>query len=189
MVFTVPPVGEDRHRLLLFRHAKSDWGNVDLSDIDRPLNARGRKAAATMGQFMRAQRLIPELVLCSAAVRTRETLDIAFEGLAKKARKPVVRFETELYLASPDRILRFIRDCKPDVSSLMIIGHNPGMELLALQLAAAADDSTVHERLGEKFPTAALAVIDVPQWDSVEEASGQLVAFITPRQLASDDKR
>lgn len=168
-------------RLTLFRHAKSSWRDPDLDDFDRPLNKRGREAAPRMAAFMRKQELAPDLVLCSSAVRTRQTWDLLAPAFPDDT---TVRFEKRLYLATSDILLARLRRLPKDVRHVLLIGHNPGLHFLALELAGrgAPDDL---EALATKFPTCALAVIDVdmPRWDELSEGVGRLVLFQTPRRL------
>ncbi len=136
-----------------------------------------------MGAYMRDNGIAPELVLCSTSLRTRQTLDLAFptaddDGLA-------VTFTREIYEAPPSALLHCIAMVDDDVRSLMIIGHNPGSQMLAMQLVATAQGDAL-ERLSGKFPTAALAriVFQVDSWRGIEKAQGHLVQFIVPKQLA-----
>jgi phosphohistidine phosphatase len=169
-------------RVMLLRHAKSDR-SPGLSDDQRPLNERGERAARLMGGYIARHALLPELVLCSPAQRTRETL----AGVAEQwpADVPTV-FEERLYMASPKVILSAIRDQKAQVHTLLLIGHNPGLHEAA-DLLVAAGDVELRERLREKFPTGALVVIDftVSSWSQIHEHSGRLDRFVTPRAIAA----
>lgn len=171
-------------RLLLLRHAKSDWADGGLDDFDRPLAPRGEAAAPVMGRYLKSRKLIPDLVLCSAAKRTRQTWDLVAPEL-KTA--PEVRFRRGLYLAPPGRMLDALRKAPAAVKTLMLIGHNPGMAGLALRLAGGGRKKAL-AALAEKFPTTALAVIDfdVADWDSVADGAGRLTAFVRPRDLTKD---
>ncbi|MDA5192402.1 SixA phosphatase family protein [Govanella unica] len=166
--------------LMLLRHAKSDWSAAGIADHDRPLNARGDAAAIRMGQYLARENLWPDLVLCSTALRTRETLAHLLDACD---RPPSVRYEKALYLASPRAMLKFVQDASNDLKSLMLIGHNPGTHSLANMLAAAESKSARAE-LAEKFPTGALALLQFKgQWADVIPGSGQLMRFIKPRSL------
>lgn len=127
-----------------------------MDDFDRPLNKRGRRAAAAMARHLASEGLRPALVLCSAARRTRETLDFVLEALG--ARLPL-HIEPRLYLADAATLFARLRRIPDDVPSVLVIGHNPGLQELALELAdAAGADGTAHAgRMEQKFPTAALA--------------------------------
>jgi phosphohistidine phosphatase len=170
-------------RLMLLRHAKSNWSSSGVQDAARPLTERGRAAARLMGGYMARHALIPERVLCSPARRTRET----WAGISAQwpADTDVV-FEERLYAATPQGVLSAVRAQNDDVRGLLVIGHNPGLQEAA-ELLIAAGDVELRERLREKFPTATLAVIDfaVEKWSRIHERSGRLVRYITPRSIAA----
>jgi len=170
-------------RLLLLRHAKSDRP-PGVPDHDRPLNRRGRDDAPIIGTYLAHNALIPDRVLCSTAERTRETCDLVANQLAEP---PPVDFDERLYEAGPPAILSLLRATPPKVHSLLVIGHNPGMHQVALTLIASGDVEA-RERLHEKFPTTALAVIDFAfdEWGKLHARSGRLDRFVTPRQLAAE---
>lgn len=175
-------------RLLLLRHGKSDWAggalNGGLDDVDRPLAPRGIKAAPVMGQYLRARKLIPDLVLCSAARRTRQTWDLV---AAELGTAPEVRFLKSLYLAPPSRLLGAVRKAPAAAKTLLLIGHNPGLAGLALRLAGGGRRKDL-AALADKFPTCALAVIDldISGWPEVGDGGGRLTAFVRPRDLTKD---
>ncbi len=170
--------------LLLFRHAKSSWDKRDQPDHERPLNARGLRAAPLMGRYMGANGIRPDRVLCSTATRTQETAALA---LAEMPGTPALKLLDSLYLAAPARMLSEIAKTPASVKLLMLIGHNPGMHELAQELARSGDRDA-RRRLREKFPTAALAVLtfDVASWSEVRHGEGNLFTFVTPR-LVEDD--
>jgi phosphohistidine phosphatase len=129
--------------LMLMRHAKSDWADESLSDFERPLNARGKKAAPLMGDWMRDHHLIPTRILCSTATRAKETLfGLEKAWAAHPSEKVVVEFIDELYLATPTTIHEVIQHHHRDAERLLVIGHNPGMELLATQLSGERIEMT-----------------------------------------------
>jgi phosphohistidine phosphatase len=167
--------------LLLLRHAKSSWAEPGLEDFDRPLGRRGQRAAPAMGAAMRARGLVPDLVLCSGAARARETLALVLPELGREV---PVRFEDGLYLAAAATLRARIRKLPPTKKRVLLVGHNPGMHELALDLAGQgrADDMAA---LARKFPTAALAAldIDVSRWSAVAPGDARLRAFLTPRSL------
>ncbi|NIA68843.1 histidine phosphatase family protein [Pelagibius litoralis] len=165
--------------LLLLRHAKSSWDAPALNDFDRPLADRGRRAAPVMGSFIGAKPWRPALVLCSSAVRARETLDLV---LPKLPVEPSLRYLKSLYLAPPSRMIALLRQQAPEVASIMVVAHNPGMENLALRLAKDATTPAAR-RMAEKFPTAALAHFKLPSWRSLGEEEAALKDFIRPRDL------
>jgi phosphohistidine phosphatase len=169
--------------LTLLRHAKSSWDKPGVNDFDRPLNKRGREAAALMGAYIRNNNITPEHVLCSSAARTRQTLSLMLPCLDND---PVITFRDRLYLASPSQMLAQITSVPDQVSHLLVIGHNPGTQMLALDLVdPAQSNAQMTERLAEKFPTAALAhfQFDTAAWKSIVSGSGALKAFVTPRSL------
>ena len=168
-------------RLMLLRHAKSArMGGT--ADIDRPLAARGREAAPRLGAYLRAEGLSPDLALVSAARRTRETWDLVRPALGDVE----VRFEPRIYEAPTERLLAVVREVEPEVGTLLMIGHNPGFQELARRLAG---DGDALARLGQKFPTAGLAVIDCPvaSWADVHAGGGRLERFVTPKSLGGED--
>ncbi|MET1026857.1 MAG: histidine phosphatase family protein, partial [Dongiaceae bacterium] len=145
-------------RLMLLRHAKSAWDQPELSDTERPLSKRGRRAAPLIGQFMLAEGLIPISVLCSTAVRARETWDlVAATWPHPPPQKPIA----ELYMSTPRDILAILRNKGGDAASLLVIGHNPGLGDLANWLADDGDAEAI-SRMRQKFPTTGLAIIDLP---------------------------
>jgi phosphohistidine phosphatase len=165
-------------RLYLLRHAKSSWKDTSLPDHDRPLAGRGRRAAKAMARHLREQGIEPELVLCSTARRARETLDRIEPALGT----PAIRVERDLYAASADALLERLRSVPDNVESVMLIGHNPGLQELALDLARRSN--TVAE-LEAKYPTAAVATLEVlvASWQELDRDTAELVALIRPRDL------
>lgn len=167
--------------LALLRHAKSDWGDADLDDHNRPLNERGWKAARRLGKELKHRSMHFDLVLASTAARVRETID----GIQKKFEFDCeIRFEPELYLASEEGLLSIVRDLAESVESPLLVGHNPGLERLVVDLTR--DDSQgLRHRVAHKYPTGALALIELPadHWNDVAPASGEIVELILPREL------
>lgn len=167
--------------LTLFRHAKSSWEMSGLEDRDRPLNARGESAAPVMGAFMHENDIVPDLVLCSGAVRTRQTVDLAF---ADWDPAPKIKYEDALYLADPFDILARLRKAVRTAKHLMIVGHNPGLQILAIELIGDGDPAVIGT-LSDKLPTAGVVVIefDAKTWRDVGPGKGRLVSFTTPKML------
>ncbi len=167
-------------RLMLLRHAKSDWPE-GVCDRERPLAPRGRAAARRMGLYLAAHGLLPDRVLVSPARRTRETFDLFSAELPPLK---VVASEPRIYEATATRLLGVVREQPPDAHSVLIVGHNSGMEDLAEMLTShgLTPDAT---RMAEKFPTGALAVIDLPVdlWSEAGPETGRLDRFIVPRDL------
>lgn len=168
-------------RLYLLRHAKSDWADPDKVDSDRPLSQRGRKAAPAMGRYMRQEGLLPALVLASSARRTEETWDLLSTAL-----KTVIPHESsdKLYLASPNRLMKTVRSLPDKWPSVLIVGHNPGIQAFALELAST-ENATARNRMTQKYPTGGLAVLDfaVDRWAEISAGKGTLERFVIPRDL------
>lgn len=167
--------------LYLLRHAKSAWNDPALNDRERPLAPRGKRAATALGSYIEQQGISPTLVLCSPARRTMDTLRL----ITGSFRNPVeILVEEDLYGAGSGELLRRLRKVPPATPSIMVVGHNPAIQELALTLARSVDDL---ERLKGKFPTGALAWLDVPgKWKDLGAEAARLVAFAAPRQLADE---
>lgn len=168
--------------LILMRHAKSSWDDPEHSDHERPLNKRGTRDAPRMAAWMVRNRLRPGLVLCSDSVRTRATLTLLLGSI--EGWSPTVRFEPRLYLAEPAAILELIVRVPDDIESCLVIGHNPGIHALALGLVGSGDRSALAD-LAMKFPTAAIAVVEIGEasWRDVVPGKGCLAAFVAPRTV------
>lgn len=165
--------------LILFRHAKSSWiDNVD--DHERPLADRGRKAAPLMAKWLAGKGLKPTVALVSTARRTQETWALIAPELGKITKRDV----GEIYEAPADRILDAIHGVEPSAESLLILGHNPGLEDLA-QLLVKDDGGQAGALMRRKFPTAAIATFDLPvdDWTEVGPHIGTLADFVTPKSL------
>jgi phosphohistidine phosphatase len=170
-------------RLMLLRHAKA-VPQGDLADENRPLAERGRNDMSVVAGFVSNQRLTPDLALVSPAIRTRETWDLLLPVLDPA---PVHRIEPRLYAAPAERILYLVRETGPEIQSLMLVGHNPGLEDIARILTGSGETDALI-RFGGAMPTASLAVIDLPGgWDDLQERTGRLEIFVTPRSLGSRD--
>lgn len=174
--------------LSILRHAKSSRDNPRTPDIERPLNERGRDAAPLVGAYLAREKLVPELVLCSTSVRTRETAELVF-GALPPGKRPPIQFESVLYLASGRTLIARVQkggDCR----HLMIIGHNPGLQMLALDLIGEGDTAAIGS-IEQKLPTAALVVVelDLKAWADVRPGRGTLRSYVTPKTLASDGDR
>ncbi|HEX7726006.1 MAG TPA: histidine phosphatase family protein [Rhizomicrobium sp.] len=172
-------------RLLLLRHAKAVQDDGE-GDHARALTERGRKDAARIGRAIDTRGYIPDLVVCSDALRTTETWQLLSPELAKT---PKVQFTKALYLASPKNILAQIQASPDDAKTLMLVGHNPGIEECAIRLVrkpASKAESHKLAQMREKFPTCALAVLDfdAESWSDAGRG-GILLEFLKPRDLAS----
>jgi phosphohistidine phosphatase len=172
-------------RLLLLRHAKTERNAPNGRDRDRPLAARGRKDATQLGGWLAGQRaLLPDLVLISTAVRTRETWDIVQQQFSEEVAQDFAAHLPELYGAEPVQLLAIIRSVVANPKRLMIVGHNPGLHELALRLIGGGD-AAGRAALADNLPTSGLAVIDfaVDRWDSITVGGGQLARFVSPKLL------
>lgn len=168
-------------RLYFLRHAKSSWDDTALDDFERPLSGRGRKAARAMGKFLAKQKIRPCLVLCSAAKRTRSTYEIIeprLEGVP-------VSIERGLYEATKGNLLDRLRQLDDHLGSVLLIGHNPGLERLTAFLAGSHGEPAALERLAEKFPTGTLAMLetDSPHWAQLDTGTCRLTRLVRPRDL------
>ena len=156
------------------RHAKSDYPE-GVADHDRPLAPRGVRQAGLAGDWLRANMAAIDAVLCSTATRARQTL--ANAGIDAPA-----RYSEQLYGATPGTMIEEINETADTVGALLVIGHEPTMSALALGLADDDTDPAVVERISAKFPTSAIAVLDVPgAWNGLEPARAALTGFEVPR--------
>ena len=165
--------------MLLLRHAKSAWDDPSLDDHTRPLAPRGQKAAKRLREYVADLPVRPDVVLCSSAVRTVQTLDAIRPVLGRKVD---VRIEDGLYLADEDTWLRRLRQLDDGVAGAMLVGHNPGLEDLAATLVGSGDRQR-RDHLNAKFPTGALASISFRGgWSDLAAGAGRLDAFFVPRR-------
>jgi phosphohistidine phosphatase len=163
--------------LYLLRHAKSSWDEPGLDDRERPLNKRGRRAAKAMARHLRDEGVAPQLVLCSPAVRTRQTLERIEPALGKRR----VQVEPALYGAGVGELLAQVRAVPERLDSVLVIGHNPGLQDLAVGLARPGPGT---EELAAKFPTAALATLAFRgRWKELDAGGAELVGYVRPRDL------
>jgi phosphohistidine phosphatase len=173
-------------RLFLLRHAKSDWTNAEGAlDHDRKLAPRGRKAAAALARYFRENGLTPQIILCSTSARTRETVKLILPAFAKA---PRVRYLRSLYLTEWKVMLAAIRKMPASARSVLLVGHNPGIEELALALMRAPKTEAergAERRLRKKYPTGALAILefDGPSWAQILPGRGRLLRFVRPKDL------
>lgn len=166
----------------LFRHAKSDWHDARARDFDRPLNKRGQKGAAVMGKHIASHGIHWDRLLASPAVRVAQTIEISGEATGRSI--PVI-WDRRIYLASSATLLDILREQEGDPQSIMMIGHNPGLEDLIFDLVPDDGSSPLRDIVEEKFPTAAYAVleIDCDSWADLQEGSARLVHLTRPRDL------
>lgn len=167
--------------LTLFRHGKSGWDSPVSRDFDRPINDRGRKGSRLMGEFAKREGLAFDHILSSPAVRCTETLDAFWEGYGQILHP---NWDRRVYLASGDSLLDVVRDLDDADSAVLMCGHNPGIEELALMLTPD-ERHPLRDEIEEKYPTASFAEIafDVERWGDVKEAGGTLTRFVRPRDL------
>ena len=165
--------------VFLLRHAKSSWSDPTLQDIDRPVAPRGERAAKKIAGYVRRKKIRPARVLCSPSVRTRRTLEVIQPSLGKSC---TVEFVPALYAASRKELLRQVQALPDDIGSVMLIGHNPGLQELALALASRGADLP---KLEEALPTGGLAtlVADCESWTALKPGGAELVDFVVPRDL------
>jgi phosphohistidine phosphatase len=172
-----------KKQLFLLRHAKSSWKDLSLPDHDRPLNKRGRKAAAAMRRLFRSEGVNPDLICVSSAVRTMQTLEV----LEPWDEQPEVKVENALYLATAPQILERLRAVPDSTRAVFVIGHNPGLQELAVLLISREEhlpEDALPRRVTESFPTGALAEFSLDcSWSRIGRGSGRLKRFVTPREL------
>jgi phosphohistidine phosphatase len=166
--------------LYLLRHAKSSWEDPYLSDHDRPLAPRGRRAARKVADHLQRAGIAPALVLCSTARRATETLDAIVPALG---RAPDVRREEDLYDASTGDLVHRVHEIPAPVPSVLLIGHNPSIQSAALVLAGEEEPALI-ARLRDKMATGALATLELDgDWSSAAAGTARLVSFVVPREL------
>jgi len=169
----------------LFRHAKSDWHDARARDFDRPLNERGRKGAAVMGQHIMAHGEKWQRVIASPAVRSAQTIEIAesSSGIAIP-----VEWDRRIYLASSRTLADALREQNDRTTLLMMVGHNPGLEDLIFDLVPDDGTCPLRAMVEEKYPTAAFAVLelDIERWADLDDGCARLVHLMRPRDLDPD---
>jgi phosphohistidine phosphatase len=170
-------------RLYLLRHAKAVPADPALDDFARELTVRGMHDGAAMARYLRKNEMRPDLILASASARTRQTAELVLRELDAKT-----DYRETLYLAEPGKILGMVQAAPASVSGLMVVGHNPGIEEVATLLArepVRRKEKVRRDVLEEKFPTAALAVLDfdVAKWRDISPGAGKLADFVRPKDL------
>lgn len=161
--------------LLLLRHAKSSWKDADALDFERPLNGRGKKAAPLVGRLLRERKIEPELILCSPAERARQTASLVVEAASLAC---AVRFDERIYEASAARLLEVVSQVEEEAQTLLLVGHNPGLEGLLALLTGET----------HAMPTAALACVALAEekWGKLKEQGARLEWLTTPKELDGD---
>jgi phosphohistidine phosphatase len=166
---------EEPRRLVVLRHAKSAW--PDVADHERPLAPRGRRDAPAVGRWLRDRGYLPDQVICSTALRTRQTWEWAAPALLAA---PPVTYDERVYDASVADLLTVIREVPASVATLLLIGHNPGMQGLTLALAGGGLENALLQ-VELKFPTAAIAVLSLPApWSAATPRQARLTDFFLP---------
>jgi len=169
----------------LFRHAKSDWHDRAARDFDRPLNERGRKGAAVMGRHIEAQGTRFQRIIASPAVRAAQTIELA---AAAAGRTVPVEWDRRIYLASSGTLADLLREIAEPTRSVLLVGHNPGLEDLIFELVPDDGSSPLRELVEEKFPTATYAELelDIDRWSDLDDGCARLVHLTRPRDLDPD---
>jgi phosphohistidine phosphatase len=167
--------------LTIMRHAKSSWDDPGLKDFNRPLNERGRKSARAVGRELKRRGMRFDQAIASPAVRVRETLEQLAKGFGKAVD---VRFDPEIYAAGVQTLLDLVRAIPGEVHAPLIVGHDPGLQELLLRLTRD-DRQGLRRKVAAKFPTAALAVVELPavRWSEVATDLGEIVELLVPREL------
>ncbi len=169
-------------KLTLLRHAKSSWDDPVDRDFDRPLNKKGKRAAAVMGRFIRSKGLSFDQILASPAVRVIETLENVEEARGR-AMEPT--WDRKIYLASSATLLDVLRGANAEAGHVLLVGHNPGLEDLIFDLVPDDGSSPARDEVETKYPTAALAemTLAIDGWADIVEKCGSLDRFTRPRDL------
>jgi phosphohistidine phosphatase len=168
--------------LALFRHAKSEWADPRARDFERPLNARGEKGALVMGRFIRDSGQRFDRVLSSPAVRCTETIELASKAFSRSF---PVEWDRRIYLASSATLADVLRELTGEPDSVMMVGHNPGLEDLIFDLVPDDGSSPLRDEVEVKFPTASYAVIElaIDRWSDLADGCARLTALTRPRDL------
>jgi phosphohistidine phosphatase len=167
--------------LYLLRHVKSSWAEAETDDFDRGLAPRGERAAGAIAAYIRQNKIVPDLVLCSAARRTRDTFAGVRGGLPRGVPLETTR---ALYEVGSLKILRLLHRVDPGIGSLLVIGHNPGMEGLAGLLAGPKSDPEAQAAIARKYPSGGLAHLEFEgTWADLKPGSARLVGFVAPKDL------
>ena len=167
-------------RLTILRHAKSSWDDASRDDFDRPLNPRGWKDARRVGRELKQRNMHFDFGLASPAARVRETLDGLAKGFGEFTFE--IRFEPRVYEASAATLLELVRSLPETASDALLVGHNPGLERLVVELTVPGK---LHDEAARKFPTSAVAVMDLSadRWADIRPGSGTLTELILAKEL------
>jgi phosphohistidine phosphatase len=180
---TFRPVARSTMReLIVLRHAKSSWDDIDKRDHDRRLASRGIEAAKRMGAVIQQRGWVPDRIICSTAARTQQTLELAREGWPTTSPIDTVTIAA-LYLASPLRLFEIIREQPDEARRLLVVGHNPGLHGFLTRLVGHGDKADLAD-LSVKFPTAGLAAValDIDTWQGLTWSAGRLLGYEFPKK-------
>ena len=171
--------------MYLLRHTKSSWDDPSIEDFDRPLNKRGRKAATLLAEHFRRNDIRPEITLCSPANRTRQTLDSLLPALDHRE----AIFDRRLYEASRHTLQALLSELPSRCHSVLLIGHNPGLQRLALYLVRAAPGTPALRALNDKLPTGGLVTLSaaIDDWTDLPAGTCTLESFVRPTDLGGED--
>lgn len=167
-------------RLTILRHAKSSWADPGMDDFSRPLNERGRSDARRLGEEFKRRGFAFGLVLASPALRVRQTLEGVAEGLGELP----ITFDEAIYLATEGTLFDLIQSTPAEIGSLLVVGHNPGLERLVVDLSLD-DERGLRARASAGLPTGAAALLELPieDWHDARRASALFADLILPREL------
>jgi phosphohistidine phosphatase len=182
-----PPVSRPPHLIYLLRDAKSSWDDSGREDFDRPLASQGELACEATRRYIGLADIHPDLVLCSSALRARQTVQRSMPALDDQA---VVEYDRNLYLADSSTMLDRLRSSAADVSGVMLVGHNPGIHSFAIRLTGSGDPGEL-VRLAKKFPAGAIAILVFRgrSWNELDTGSCELHSLVRPRDIGEKRKR
>src|SRR5215469_5056059 len=167
--------------LYLFRNPKPSGKDLALDNLDRPLNKRGRETAKTMAAYLRRAKITPDLVVCSTAVRAKQTL----EPIAKAIKPPRVAFESRIYGVAQPELLEYFRGLPETVGCALMIGHKPGLHDLALALADTKSRKRLPPAEG-KFPTGAMVAFRFDgAWKELRSNAATVLSFTSPKEIVA----
>ena len=167
--------------IFLLRHAKSSWDNLNLDDFDRPLSNKGIKASKKIGNYLKTNKFVPDIIYCSTAKIAKQTWELTNIIIKKKKN---ILYKDNLYMANLSEFMKIIKKTKNKFKNLMIVSHNPGIESLAIELSKN-ENNKFHQIINIKYPTGALAVIkfNLNDWGKINYKKGEIYEFIKPKEL------
>ncbi len=172
-------------KLLLLRHAKSDWDDFTLEDHERPLNERGQHNAQQMGAYMADNTIHPDIIYCSTAQRTRQTLSLL---LAQGGLSCPVDYVPDIYEATASTLISIVTNCPDKYDTLLIVGHNPGIQMLGLTLTEG-QNAPLRRKLEYRLPTGTLQniTLNINSYTEITQGCGTLESFTKPKSLSVDN--